>query len=104
MDIEAFLIRTGLSKADLLRKLGLDPKSSLISAYIKERSKPSYEICEKLIKLGISAYELFDKEIADELIRNSSDKSLVIPKQFESPEFMEGVARALEQLKAMGKA
>lgn len=60
---EKFLLRTGRSKADLLRDLGQDPKSSLIAAYVSGRSMPSYEMCVKLLNAGMSIEELFGKEI-----------------------------------------
>ena len=47
IEIERFLLRTNQSKADLLRALGEDPKSSLLSAYASGRSKPSFEMCQK---------------------------------------------------------
>lgn len=53
-----------MSKADLYRSLGMDPKSSLLSAYEKGRSKPSFEICDKLIRLGMTVEELFGIEYA----------------------------------------
>ena len=61
--VESFLVRTGLSKADLLRKLGLDPKSSLIAAYITGMATPAYEMCVRLLQNGMSIEELFGEEI-----------------------------------------
>ena len=54
MDIDAFLKRTNLTKADLLRELGRYPKSSLISSYIAGRAFPPYDVCLKLVSLGIT--------------------------------------------------
>lgn len=105
MDIKAFLDRTNRSKADLLRELGLDPKSSLISAYISGRSRPSFDVVDKLIELGITAEELFGKEHADILIRNSTtiNPGAFPKKLFDTPEFKEEVAKALAELNAEGK-
>lgn len=58
-----FLLRTGMSKADLLRNLGLDPKSSLIAAYASGRATPSYDMCVRLLHHGMTIEELFGPEI-----------------------------------------
>ena len=68
MDIDAFLKRTNRTKADLLRELGCDPKSSLISSYIAGRAFPPYDVCLKLVNLGITPRELFGEEV-DEKFR-----------------------------------
>lgn len=68
MDVQSYLNRTKKTKADLLRDLGKSPKSSLIAAYEKGRSDPSFEMVNKLLKLGMSPLEIFGKEI-DDLIR-----------------------------------
>ena len=47
--------------------LGLDPKSSLISAYQSGRSNPSYEICSKLLLCGMSPKELFGELVSDKI-------------------------------------
>jgi hypothetical protein len=60
---EKFLARTKRTKADLLRDLDLDPKSSLISAYVSGRAMPSYEMCVKLLDCGMTVEELFGPEI-----------------------------------------
>lgn len=59
IDLKSYLNRTGFSKADLCRKLGLDAKSSLLSSYEKGRSDPSYDMCVKLLQLGMTVEELF---------------------------------------------
>lgn len=69
MDIKAFLDRTNRTKADLLRDLGKDPKSSLIAAYEKGRSDPSFEMVNKLLKLGMTPLELFGHEIEEKIRR-----------------------------------
>ncbi|MBO7550673.1 MAG: hypothetical protein J6T62_04335 [Fibrobacter sp.] len=68
MDVKSFLDRSHLTKADLLRKIGKDPKSSLISAYQSGASNPSFEIAVKLIKLGMTPREVFGEEI-DQIFR-----------------------------------
>ena len=98
MDIEAFLNRTNRSKADLLRELGRDPKSSLISSYIAERAYPPYDVCQKMLLLGITPRELFGEEI-DELLKSHYLNS-VEPKQpaFDNKEFQEGIDGANKPL------
>lgn len=99
MDIEAFLNRTNRTKADLLRELGRDPKSSLIASYIAGRAYPPYDVCVKLLRLGITPKELFGEEI-DELIRayylKSSDPQ--VPSKFESNGFKEGALLASQPM------
>lgn len=65
--IDKFLERTGRSKADVLRAVGEDPKSSLLSAYASGRSKPSFEMCQKLLMQGMTVRELFGKEVEDKI-------------------------------------
>ena len=67
IEIERFLLRTNQSKADLLRALGEDPKSSLLSAYASGRSKPSFEMCKKLLLQGMSISELFGDEVDEKI-------------------------------------
>lgn len=95
MDIESFLNRTNRSKADLLRELGRDPKSSLINSYIKSRSNPSFEIAVKLLRLGMSPLELFGPEI-DEILRKHYGTQDLLPKNFNDPGFMKGLDAAAD--------
>ena len=64
IDVKSFLYRKGMRKADLYRELGMDPKSSLLSSYEKGRSNPSYEVCDKLLRLGMTVEELYGIEYA----------------------------------------
>lgn len=64
IDVKSFLFRKGMRKADLYRELGMDPKSSLLSSYEKGRSNPSYEVCDKLLRLGMTVEELYGIEYA----------------------------------------
>ena len=103
MDLKSFLDRTNLTKADVLRKLGRDPKSRLLSAYQSGASFPSFDMALKLLKLGMTPRELFGEEIDEILKAYYLDSSAPkIPQSFDSPEFREGVAKALEDLKARG--
>lgn len=103
MDLKSFLDRTNLTKADVLRKLGRDPKSSLLSAYQSGASSPSFDMVLQLLKLGMTPLEMFGQEIDDILKKYYTEFSArEIPSAFNTPEFREGVAKALEDMRARG--
>lgn len=85
IDIESFLDRMKMTKAELLRRIGENPKSSILASYSKGRSCPSYEMCAKLIRAGMKVEELFGVEY-----RVAPTPSNV-PKDYDTPEFREGV-------------
>ena len=100
IDLESFLKREKLTKAALCRKIGIDPKSSLLSAYEKGRSCPSYEICVELLKAGMTVEELFGveyKKMHQEFVVPTSTQEI-----FDSPEFQIGMKNAIEKLKKDG--
>lgn len=98
--IEDFLTRTGLSKADFLRLLGEDPKSSILSSYAAGRSSPSFDMCQKMILNGMLPEEIFREDVAKALYATiDKQKSLKNPK---SPteivmEGLRGILSKLEQ-------
>lgn len=100
MDMKSFLNRMGMTKAELCRRLGIDPKSSVVGAYEKGRSNPSFEICEKLIPLGITAQELFGKKLGDTLVGNSSVMPSLPPEIANDPDFLAGQNQALKDVEA----
>ena len=105
VDIKSFIERKGMRKADLCRALGMDSTSSLMSSYEKGRSDPSYDKCEKLIRLGITVQELFGEELGNLLLENSLQvKPQSPPPEFlNDPKFQEGVKLLVEEtLKAKG--
>ena len=86
----------------------MDPKSSLLSSYEKGRSNPSYEVCEKLIEKGVTAQELFGKELGSKLIDNSSVASVgnMSPEMKEllnHPDFVAGMKKAFYEIESMKK-
>ena len=100
MDIKSFLDRTNLSKADVLRKLGRDPKSSLLSAYQSGASLPSFDMALKLLKLGMTIKEMFGEEI-DEIVRKVYMDE-VRPEAADDQSTMTGVEKAIAAMKARG--
>ena len=98
MDLDHFLKRTGRTKADLLREMNLDPTSSLIASYIKERAYPPYDKILKLIELGITADELLGKEHAEMLMFNSQVSPEEAKSIFDSPEFRKNVEKILAEI------
>lgn len=100
MDMKSFLNRKGMTKAELCRRLGIDPKSSVVGAYEKGRSNPSFEICEKLIPLGITAQELFGEELGNTLVENSIAKPQLPPEIANDPDFLAGQNQALKDIEA----
>lgn len=83
---EKYLTRVNKTKADLLRSLGLDPKSSLINAYIKGRATPSYEMCSQLLKNGMTVEELFGDEIWDIAKQNAKFMESFVPEALSDDE------------------
>ena len=105
VDIKSFIERKGMRKADLCRALGMDSTSSLMSSYEKGRSDPSYDKCEKLIRLGITVHELFGEELGNLLLENSMPvkRSDPPPEFLNDPKFQEGVKMLVEEtLKSKG--
>ena len=106
-DVQSFLERLGMKKADLCRELEMDPKSSLLSSYEKGRSNPSYEVCEKLIGKGVTAQELFGEELGSKLIANSSvpvssaeELSPEMQKMLNHPDFIAGMKKAFSEIES----
>lgn len=103
MDLKSFLDRTNLTKADVLRKLGRDPKSSLLSAYQSGASCPSFDMVLQLLKLGMTPLEMFGKEIDDILKAYYTEASAQnIPSSFDTPEFRAVIEKAIFDMKAKG--
>lgn len=108
VDVKTFIERKGMTKADLCRELGIDSKSSLMSSYEKGRSDPSYDKCEKLIRLGITAQELFGEKLGTELLDNSlsvqsASRPEKTPIDYKDPEFQEQVRKAMLEIEERKK-
>ena len=90
--------RKGLKQQQAADLIGVT--QATISNWCKGKT-PDYETLSKLITFGMTARELFGKELGDELVKNSSADS-GLPPAFDTPEFKQGVARAIEDLKKIG--
>lgn len=62
MDIVGFMNRIGVSNKTKFAKM-LDTKPQNINKWFnKSQKEPTYEMCKKLLKIGMTLEELFDKE------------------------------------------
>ena len=57
MDIVKFLSRKGYTQSDLSRLLGTSPAN--VNKWVNGDGYPSFELCVKLLRLGITTEELF---------------------------------------------
>lgn len=65
MDIEGFMSRIGVtSKTDFAKMLETKPQN-INKWFNKQRKEPTYEMCKRLLKIGITLEELFDKKTSD---------------------------------------
>ena len=69
-DCAGFLKRNGWIQAELAKKLGCS--KSTVAMWSAGANSPPYSVIEKLIELGATLEELFGKEHAEMLARNSS--------------------------------
>ena len=104
VDIDSFIARTGRSKADLSRDLGFDPKSSLLAAYQAGRTKPSYDVCAKLLQLGMTLKELFGDDVDARLKKFYMDSEK--REMAESPEdvVLKGLRSIIRRLESLEKS
>lgn len=99
MDIEAYRTRTKMTVAELAKLLGV--KEAAIYNYKYGKSKPSYESVEKLLLNGALLSEVFSEEVQKKVFESAG--ALVPPQDiYNSPEFREGVAMAVADMKAKG--
>ena len=92
MDIFSFLRRKKMKQADLARSLETVPGN--VTRWVKGEGVPSYELCAKLLSLGMTVKELFGIDYVE-----GDDYIPSVPPEFlESPEFHEGVKLAVEEV------
>ena len=100
-DCNSFLRRKNWTQKDLAKRLNVG--TSTIGMWCTGKSTPSYAVIVELFKLGMTLNEMFGEDIRSIILDNSKLCDCLVPLQFDSPEFMKGVAKAIEQLKEMGK-
>ena len=87
----SFLRRKKMKQADLARSLETVPGN--VTRWVKGEGVPSYELCAKLLSLGMTVKELFGIDYVE-----GDDYIPSVPPEFlESPEFMEGVRYQLAE-------
>lgn len=95
MDISSFRHRLGLSQAQLAEKLDLATGS--VGNLCSNTKKPSYEVIERLFRLGATVAEVFSPEIQEIVLRNSSPSA--IPEDvYRSQAFRDGVEEVVKTL------
>lgn len=103
VDINSFTSRLGITKADVARQLGLDPKSNTLSLYSKGKSFPPFEMCRKLLMAGMTIQELFGDEVADNVVvyadkKPVQDVNFEAKIDFDDPVTKSALARAISDL------
>ena len=108
MDIEAYRIRTKKTVAELAELLGVKPAA--IYNYKYGKSMPSYEAIEKMLLDGAYLSEIFNEKVQNKVFEscgvecNEFQKPIIQNQNlYETPEFKIAVAKAIKQLKEMGK-
>lgn len=100
-DCNTFLRRMGWGQKDLANRLEIS--TSTVGMWCIGKSTPTYPVILKLLQLGMTPRELFGDEI-DAKMRSfyASADGAQVPAAFDTPEFREGVAKALKDLRAKG--
>ena len=99
-DVTKFNNRNGWTIKDLARRLFCNGGESRVGMWSSGNSNPRYEAILKLIDLGVTAEELFGKEYADKLLKNSLASPIQpeidkIHIDYQDPKFQELVEKAL---------
>jgi len=91
-DFNTFLQRKRLKHREVAEQIGAS--MGLIGSWASNKALPSYEKMAKLIECGMTAKELFGKDLAEELLRNSGNSAEGPAKK----DFIAGVKEALAEL------
>ena len=101
MDTESFRIRINKTVLELAELLGVE--KAAVYNYKYGKSKPSYDVIEKMFLLGARIDEVFSPEVQAKVLENCGAGELpAVPAAFDTPEFREGVKAALADLQKMG--
>lgn len=96
IDLFSFLQRKKLNQADLAR--AVETTLGNVNRWAKREGVPSYELCEKLLVLGMSVKELFGED-ADKAVRsfymNEQDASAFRGLIYDE-EFQEGLRKSID--------
>lgn len=98
MDILSLLRRRKITQADLSRSLDTTPGN--VSRWVKGEGVPSYELCRKLLQMGMTVEELFGLEYAK--IQESAGVDPLIIDLVNSPQFADSMKKAMQDLKDRG--
>lgn len=98
LDCNSFLRRKNWAQKDLAERLNV--ATSTVGMWCTGKSTPAYAVIVELLKLGMTIEELFGKEIADMVLKNSGND--IMEKGYDSPEFRKGVEETIADMKARG--
>lgn len=102
-DVKKFIDRHGWTIKDLAARLFDKGGESRVGMWSSGESNPRYDAVCKLIMLGATAEELFGKEYAEILFRNSFGGALPpIPPGRDTPDWKSGMLKALSELQKEG--
>ena len=71
MNIDKFLSRTKRNAAQLASELELNPSS--ITAWKKGKATPAYDVCQRLLELGMDIDELFTPELWESILSRHAE-------------------------------
>ena len=76
INLLSFLKRKNISQAELAKTLNTTPAN--VNRWAKGDGVPSYELCKKLLEIGMTTEELFGLSISQNFEENEKDFSLKI--------------------------
>ena len=98
MKFDDFLNRKGLNQTSLAAKL--NTTSQNVSRWVSGVGFPSYELCKKLLELGMTVEELFGVNVYSAASVNEFSPSE--NGVFDKSSFKDGVYEAIQELKKEG--
>lgn len=101
MDLFSFLRRKNMSQADLSKALETTPGN--VNRWAKGDGVPSYDLCKKLLELGMTIQELFGISLADTAPPIGNPEFLEGMANASDPEFNARIERIVLDMKAKGK-